>query len=78
MFHRSQRLLLRPIWPEDWQGVLAGIADEGEDRLVRRVRMAGGARDQSVDPARAAVGGRAPALRLRDRQEIRDRPVCTP
>ncbi len=28
MFHRSQRLLLRPVWPEDWQGVLEGIADE--------------------------------------------------
>ncbi len=32
MFHRSPRLLLRPIWPEDWQGVLGGIADE---RVVR-------------------------------------------
>ncbi|MBI1403668.1 MAG: GNAT family N-acetyltransferase [Porphyrobacter sp.] len=29
MFHRSHRLLLRPIWPEDWQALLAGIADEG-------------------------------------------------
>lgn len=29
MFHRSERLLLRPIWPEDWQALLAGIADEG-------------------------------------------------
>ena len=28
MFHRSDRLLLRPVWPEDWQGVLAGIADK--------------------------------------------------
>ncbi|TRD10528.1 GNAT family N-acetyltransferase [Erythrobacter insulae] len=28
MFHRSARLLLRPLWPEDWQGVLSGIADE--------------------------------------------------
>ena len=26
MFHRSERLLLRPVWPEDWRGVLAGIA----------------------------------------------------
>ena len=37
MFHRSQRLLLRPIWPEDWQGVLAGIADEG---VVRNLASA--------------------------------------
>ena len=36
MFHRSERLLLRPIWPEDWQGVLAGIADEGVVRNLAR------------------------------------------
>lgn len=28
MFHRSQRLLLRPVWPEDWSLVLEAIADE--------------------------------------------------
>ncbi|MFN3864869.1 MAG: GNAT family N-acetyltransferase [Erythrobacter sp.] len=32
MFHRSRRLLLRPIWPEDWQALMAGIADEGVAR----------------------------------------------
>lgn len=37
MFHRSSRLLLRPIWPEDWQSVLAGIADE---RVVRNLASA--------------------------------------
>lgn len=37
MFHRSQRLLLRPIWPEDWQSVLSGIADEG---VVRNLASA--------------------------------------
>ncbi|WP_252260417.1 MULTISPECIES: GNAT family N-acetyltransferase [Erythrobacter] len=36
MFHRSERLLLRPIWPEDWQGVLSGIADEGVVRNLAR------------------------------------------
>ncbi|MBD2842286.1 GNAT family N-acetyltransferase [Erythrobacter rubeus] len=36
MFHRSDRLLLRPIWPEDWQGVLAGISDEGVVRNLAR------------------------------------------
>ena len=36
MFHRSQRLLLRPIWPEDWQLVLSGIADEGVVRNLAR------------------------------------------
>ncbi|WP_299191873.1 GNAT family N-acetyltransferase [uncultured Erythrobacter sp.] len=36
MFHRSDRLLLRPIWPEDWKGVLAGIADEGVVRNLAR------------------------------------------
>ena len=37
VFHRSARLLLRPIWPEDWQGVLGGIADEG---IVRNLASA--------------------------------------
>ena len=37
VFHRSQRLLLRPIWPEDWQSVLGGIADEG---VVRNLASA--------------------------------------
>ncbi|MEL7447001.1 MAG: GNAT family N-acetyltransferase [Pseudomonadota bacterium] len=36
MFHRSERLLLRPIWPEDWKGVFAGIADEGIVRNLSR------------------------------------------
>jgi RimJ/RimL family protein N-acetyltransferase len=29
MFHRSERLFLRPAWPEDWEAVYRGIADEG-------------------------------------------------
>ncbi len=36
VFHRSDRLLLRPIWPEDWKGVLNGIADEGVVRNLAR------------------------------------------
>ncbi len=36
MFHRSHRLLLRPIWPEDWQALMAGIADEGVVRNLAR------------------------------------------
>ena len=36
MFHRSQRLLLRPPWPEDWNQVLGGIADEGVVRNLAR------------------------------------------
>ena len=45
MFHRSQRLLLRPIWPEDWQGVLAGIADEGVVRNLASAPWPYGAED---------------------------------
>lgn len=45
MFHRSQNLLLRPIWPEDWQGVLAGIADEGVVRNLARAPWPYGADD---------------------------------
>ncbi len=37
MFHRTERLLLRPPWPEDWNLVLGGIADE---RVVRNLASA--------------------------------------
>ncbi len=36
MFHRSERLLLRPPWAEDWENVLGGIADEGVVRNLAR------------------------------------------
>ncbi len=36
VFHRSERLLLRPIWPEDWLGIFGGIADEGVVRNLAR------------------------------------------
>ena len=36
MFHRSDRLWLRPLWPEDWGLVLGGIADEGVVRNLAR------------------------------------------
>lgn len=36
MFHVTQRLLLRPAWPEDWKGVLEAIADEGIVRNLAR------------------------------------------
>lgn len=32
MFYRSIRLFLRPVWPEDWQDIWQGIADEGITR----------------------------------------------
>lgn len=37
MFHRSERLLLRPVWPEDWSAVHAAINDEG---IVRNLASA--------------------------------------
>lgn len=36
MFHCTKRLLLRPIWPEDWQDIFDGIADEGVVRNLAR------------------------------------------
>lgn len=36
MFYRSQRLLLRPHWPEDWPAIYAGINDEGVVRNLAR------------------------------------------
>ena len=37
MFHRTERLFLRPAWPEDWEGVLGGIADERVAMNLARV-----------------------------------------
>jgi RimJ/RimL family protein N-acetyltransferase len=37
MFFRSERLFLRPGWPEDWEEVLTRIADEG---VVRNLATA--------------------------------------
>ncbi|WP_133365475.1 GNAT family N-acetyltransferase [Qipengyuania sediminis] len=37
MFHRTERLLLRPPWPEDWRAVLDAIADEEIVRNLARV-----------------------------------------
>lgn len=37
MFHCTERLLLRPAWPEDWQDVLAAI---GDDAIVRNLARA--------------------------------------
>ena len=36
MFHRTTRLFLRPAWPEDWEAVFGGIADEGVVRNLAR------------------------------------------
>jgi RimJ/RimL family protein N-acetyltransferase len=36
VFHRTTRLFLRPAWPEDWEAVLGGIADEGVVRNLAR------------------------------------------
>ncbi|MCH2486449.1 MAG: GNAT family N-acetyltransferase [Erythrobacter sp.] len=37
MFHVTERLLLRPAWPEDAEAIFAGIADEG---VVRNLASA--------------------------------------
>ncbi|MBD3728449.1 MAG: GNAT family N-acetyltransferase [Sphingomonadales bacterium] len=37
MFHRSERLFLRPAFPEDWQAILAHVGDE---RVVRNLARA--------------------------------------
>jgi RimJ/RimL family protein N-acetyltransferase len=36
MFIRSERLFLRPAWPEDWTELLPAIADEGVVRNLAR------------------------------------------
>ena len=37
MFIRSERLFLRPGWPEDWEELFGGIADEGVVRNLAKV-----------------------------------------
>jgi RimJ/RimL family protein N-acetyltransferase len=37
MFFRSERLFLRPGWPEDWQELLCRIDDEGVARNLAKV-----------------------------------------
>ncbi len=37
MFHRSERLLLRPLWPEDWRAVFDGVTEEA---IVRNLASA--------------------------------------
>lgn len=36
MFFRSERLFLRPAWPEDWKAIYAGICDEAIVRMLAR------------------------------------------
>ena len=36
MFHRSQRLFLRPAFAEDWEAILANVADEAIVRNLAR------------------------------------------
>jgi RimJ/RimL family protein N-acetyltransferase len=36
MFIRSERLFLRPAWPEDWEAIYAGIAEEAVVRKLAR------------------------------------------
>lgn len=36
MFHCTERLLLRPTWPEDWRAVHTAIADESVVRNIAR------------------------------------------
>jgi RimJ/RimL family protein N-acetyltransferase len=53
MFMRSERLFLRPGWPEDWQEVHAGIADEAIVRNLASAPWPYGAEDARGFAARA-------------------------
>lgn len=57
MFHRSERLLLRPIWPEDWQSIKAGISD-----LAVLRHLASAPNPYTDDDAKAFAGRAIPAL----------------
>lgn len=61
MFHRTQRLLLRPIWAEDWQDILSGISDEGVVRNLARAPWPYSAQD-ARDFAGRAHDARLPSF----------------
>lgn len=50
MFHVTERLLLRPVWPEDAHALFAGIADQGVVRNLARAPW-----PYSIDHARQFV-----------------------
>jgi RimJ/RimL family protein N-acetyltransferase len=58
MFHRSDRLLLRPVFAEDWQDIYQGINDEGVVRMLANAPWPYGEDDarefaaRGFDPAR--------------------------
>ena len=51
MFIRSERLFLRPGWPEDWQELLAGIGDEAVVRNLAKAPW-----PYTADDARSFAG----------------------
>lgn len=57
MFIRSERLFLRPAWPEDWQDLFGQIADQ---EIVRNLARAPW--PYAPDDARAFVGQSRPRL----------------
>lgn len=48
MFFRSERLFLRPAWPEDWQDLHGAIADEGVIRNLARAPWPYGPEDARI------------------------------
>ena len=57
MFIRSERLFLRPGWPEDWAEVLTAINDEGVvcNLATRALALYDGRRDGIRAPPAGAV-----------------------
>lgn len=61
MFIRSERLFLRPGWPEDWAEMTARIGDAAIVRNLAHAPWASTALDER-DPAAAATDPRCPQL----------------
>lgn len=53
MFIRTQRLFLRPVFPEDWRAVLAGMSDGSVPRMIARAPWPYRAED-AIEYCRAA------------------------
>lgn len=62
MFIRSERLFLRPAWPEDWEAIYAGIADEAVVMNLARAPWPYTPDDAQAFAARGVANGRFPTF----------------
>jgi RimJ/RimL family protein N-acetyltransferase len=57
MFHRTERLLLRPVFEEDWEDIYRGLNDEGVVRMLCKAPWPYREEDARASAARPAEKG---------------------